>query len=575
MPDLFYDEFAEEQYVYGSDSFNRADSASSLGALDGGEKAGTAYEMTGNAVYGIDTNRARYFSGTGQAVHDYGTPDVELQLTSVVHAAGRLITFRYIDENNNFILYESASADYLIRRIVGGSISTVATFTTTAADNDVLKVVLFGSSIQVFVNGVRQINITDTNHQTATKHGLSLNGTTNRVDAWSCKAIVPNPAKWTKVDTESKFSQALGLGSFSGGRASPGYGDPALTSVQSFVRRAGLCAEFDVVSVTATSANIVFGLSPSASPNTSTGGNQSLLGLLATANIAVMYDGSPSTAAAAFAATTRYKLKVIFGTWDVANRQVSSTGFTAYIQGGSFATIDSGQWTLLGRVALGTNSPLYATYNNRNGGSDLGSVCVYRHPFPMPKVYDSMVRADGAIGSAESGQAYTNVQGTAAITSNEGYFSSDTHADRWEIDSGVGDGIFSLDVKGDVDPAASGLRIPGLTIRGDGSTFLYERLGNDNKVQLYKAEPSLTLLAEAAIAEPSDNTYYTLSALAIGTAVKVFVNGALYVSHTLAGGDATAFPNTKTRVGSRLNKSGSPATAARFKNLLVQSGLGV
>lgn len=181
-----------------------------------------------------------------------------------------------------------------------------------------------------------------------------------------------------------------------------------------------------------------------------------------------------------------------------------------------------------------------------------------------------MRRADGAIGNAETGQAYTNGAGTAAIASNEGYFSTDANGNRVYLDSGVGNGRFSLDLKGEFDVGTSNYRIPALTFRGSGdNTHLYAQIGYNSLLILFKMVAGTPSSLGTVSFVPSDDTYYSLAARAVNDVIQVFVDGVLLLTRTLSAGDYTTFPATNGLVGVRLVKGGTPSVAARFKNLAV------
>ena len=153
-----------------TDSFNRADNASSLGTADTGQ-TWTALAST----WGISSNQA-YNPGAGAnapAVLDSGKSDCTIQVTIATQAGDSGLSFRATDANNFFEVTFSTT-QYQVWKIVAGAFTNLASGTITGANGDVLKVVLSGSTIQIFQNGVQLgTNITDAFNQTATKHGLS------------------------------------------------------------------------------------------------------------------------------------------------------------------------------------------------------------------------------------------------------------------------------------------------------------------------------------------------------------------------------------------------------------------
>lgn len=579
-PFLFEESFNHPQETIASDSFNRDDNAASLGALDGGQLAGTAWVPVGTAVFGINGNAARREAAGGIASIESGVADCEISLTVANIGSGGSavagIAFRYSSAGHWRAFSDLPNNQFTLQKFVAvpTSLTTEGTYAAAPQNGDVIKVVLLGSSIKVFINGIQRISVTDASFSQETRHGLYLgNNNTMRLDDFSVKTIVPSPQKWTKVDTESKISVSDGSLAFSGGKASASETDPVVSQVLGTTRRAGVAL---MVSVTAGAADTQkrFGWNSDGSIPAASDAESQAYVQLTTAGAISVGEGTTARAVGSYTATS-YRFLFVAGHWDVANRQISANGFTVYVQGGSYASIGGTAWTLLWRGTTASAASLFAYIANHSGANSYVFIRVLQRGLQLPKVYDSMVRADGAIGSAESGQAYTNVQGTAAISSNEGYFSTDTNRDTVVLDSGVGDGIFEASIKGDI--GATDKRVPDLIVRGNGSDqYLLVTISGGSLVELYKRATggTYTQLASASFSG-SDDTYYRVTVLAIGAVIRVFVNGALYITHTLTSGNETTFDNSHPYTGLSLVKSGSPSVAARFKNLLVQAGLGV
>lgn len=374
-----------------------------------------------------------------------------------------------------------------------------------------------------------------------------------------------NTGRWTKVDTESKITQASGLLSFSGGKASPAWGDPAVVG-PAVTRRIGV-ALYGRVSKPSAAVFSLMGFADAATPPSSLGNY--IEGAYFRDTVRSLA-GSSAQTLADYSTNTTYEVLVILGSWAVSTRSLSTAGSLLFIRGGAFTT-----WTLLWRDVAVTTTPIYPAIASFNAAPVHDAVRVYQHPFPMPRVYDSMVRANGAIGSAESGQAYTNVNNTATIVSNEGTFPSAANNDIVVIEAGVGDGIASLDVKGDVGP--TDVRLPQLIVRYvDSSNYLRLTLNDaNNALVLQKVDGGSASDLASGATSGSDDTYLNISVQMINSALRAFKDGSLIFTHTLAGGDATKYANTVTKIGVRLRAGGSPTVAARFKNLLFQPGLGV
>jgi hypothetical protein len=86
------------------------------------------------------------------------------------------IAFRFSDANNGFFTEANGGGTTLYRRQAGVNTSIASSAVTqaggTTAANVRHTVILCGSSIQVYMNGVRVCSVTDTFNQTATLHGL-------------------------------------------------------------------------------------------------------------------------------------------------------------------------------------------------------------------------------------------------------------------------------------------------------------------------------------------------------------------------------------------------------------------
>jgi hypothetical protein len=164
-----------------SDSFNRADSSTSLGTADVGG-AWTAFAGT----WGIASNKAYHVStfADGYAAIDSGLADCTVALTlSTVGAGG--ITFRAADATHLWFV-EATTSDSKVYRCDGFGPSLWANLGTSWSNGDVMSVVLLGSSIKVYKNGVQAgSTITDSTYATATKHGLRDYSGSGRYDSFT------------------------------------------------------------------------------------------------------------------------------------------------------------------------------------------------------------------------------------------------------------------------------------------------------------------------------------------------------------------------------------------------------
>lgn len=204
----------------------------------------------------------------------------------------------------------------------------------------------------------------------------------------------------------------------------------------------------------------------------------------------------------------------------------------------------------------------------------------------MLGLYESCVRSD----TADLTGAYTTsgfpyffsfsggVASTWGITTNQLYSVTNTNNNMCGFLVGYKNHKTTLSIKG--THGATNYSILALVTR------LYSN--SDNELQTYIQNGTLvlnkrssgvtTLLASAAVSI-SDNVYYTLAANCQDNVIKVYVNGTLYITYTLTGGDSTTWnkdiPLTEhpglspTAVAVRLLKGGSPANDARCNSFKV------
>ena len=156
-----------------SDSFTRADSATSLGTADTGQ---TWSAITG--TWGIASNQA-YNPGAdtnAMALVDAGVSDCTVRLKMAARGSSSGMFLRATDASNWIAFVNGSSTVMSLIKSVAGTVSTVVNITTTVAlTNDVYQAVLKGTTITLFLNGA-QIGTpqTVTEHATATKFGIGL-----------------------------------------------------------------------------------------------------------------------------------------------------------------------------------------------------------------------------------------------------------------------------------------------------------------------------------------------------------------------------------------------------------------
>jgi len=161
----------------GSDTFDRADNG--FGNIDGGEKSGAAWAaLAGTWV--IDTNRGgATTAGQSVIVVDLGECDGEVYVTVETASDDGGLVARAVDNNNYLVLAFNATGDTVKLWKQVATVWTALTgdlAVTDGVDNgSVIKLILRGSTIVIVVDDVWIGSAVETDHQTATKHGVQEN----------------------------------------------------------------------------------------------------------------------------------------------------------------------------------------------------------------------------------------------------------------------------------------------------------------------------------------------------------------------------------------------------------------
>jgi hypothetical protein len=177
--------FAPLGTVLVHDTFTRADSATTLGntELPGTPWVPLAQGVGTTSTWGILTNRAYMATNTGGALYELavvptGLADVDVQAVVAwgANAGGVFgLALRCKDKDNviSFRLGE-ATDDLIVRKTVGGVSTTIASAAVTINTNTAyrLRVVVVGSLLKAYVNGVLLITVSETDLQSETQHGL-------------------------------------------------------------------------------------------------------------------------------------------------------------------------------------------------------------------------------------------------------------------------------------------------------------------------------------------------------------------------------------------------------------------
>lgn len=181
------------------DTFTRADATINIGSTEVGDKpwqivganvdGSNGYMLIQGGQFGIEgiaSNRVVGYANAGisDGVFSFDTPVASPTFTPRT-------VLRMVDYSNMLYLSTVSGSDHTwaLWRRVGTTETRIATGTTTMTDGDHVDVTLAGSSITVQVNGVTEITVTETAHQTATNFGICL---------WGAPAATPFP-RWDNI----------------------------------------------------------------------------------------------------------------------------------------------------------------------------------------------------------------------------------------------------------------------------------------------------------------------------------------------------------------------------------------
>lgn len=174
--------------------------------------------------------------------------------------------------------------------------------------------------------------------------------------------------------------------------------------------------------------------------------------------------------------------------------------------------------------------------------------------------------------TSTAGSSYTAVAGTWGISSDKLYSVSDANADLLIRDTGVADGIWQARIQGTLNHAST-YRSPALVFRyTDSSNYLAVRLLN-GAVDLRRVSGGSESSLATASVTTADGTDYVLRVMATGARIRVFLDETEVLQHELAGANAKYLGYTSC--GFRLDKGGSPATAARWADYRMRSLVGL
>jgi hypothetical protein len=154
-----------------TDTFNRANSATSLGTPSDGGSAWVA--AVGD--WGINGNAAYCPDGDSPAIAwlESSATNFEVQVTMATYAQFCGLTFSWVDSSNYGRLLLSSAGKYELQIIVGGSeVVNLQWGVLEPVSGDVVKVRRNGSELKGYVNGTERFSTTSTALGSSTKHGL-------------------------------------------------------------------------------------------------------------------------------------------------------------------------------------------------------------------------------------------------------------------------------------------------------------------------------------------------------------------------------------------------------------------
>lgn len=192
-----------------TDTFSEADATNLHGktTTTGGE-----VWTVNNGTLDIQSSKARPTAGAGTswATIDTGFADIDLGITLTYHSDLDGVIFRVLDASNYIRMQVNSTADQVaLIKNVAGSESNIGSWSVAVTPGETadFRVFAVGSRIEVHVNGTLRINVTESAHATATKHGVIGGASTNtRFDTFSVEKVVfgdeldsvPLDPLWTK-----------------------------------------------------------------------------------------------------------------------------------------------------------------------------------------------------------------------------------------------------------------------------------------------------------------------------------------------------------------------------------------
>jgi hypothetical protein len=175
-------------------------------------KTAESYPWTAQSgTWGINTNKAYMVSGASGVATQPLLADGTVQFTfsTIQDACG--MAFRVRDSSNLFtVQYVSAFATYNVNKWVGGAATNLGNTGLSGTSGDIVKVVLSGSSIGVYLNAALVLSVTDSAFDTETDHGFYCGAAAGvaRFDDFSFVGSIP-----TVTDAFTRANSTTTLGS--------------------------------------------------------------------------------------------------------------------------------------------------------------------------------------------------------------------------------------------------------------------------------------------------------------------------------------------------------------------------
>ncbi|MFZ7942561.1 hypothetical protein [Neobacillus sp. 19] len=140
-----------------------------MGVADSGQ----AWQNTVGG-FGIQNNEAYRVSGSNTVASiDAGRSDnIAISAKMAANSSGQRIIFRIADSSNYLFAQQQGTTLRIYKNVSAASTQLASITVDTLQIGDLLKVVLSGSQIDVYRNGVKSLSTNDNFNQSFTKHGF-------------------------------------------------------------------------------------------------------------------------------------------------------------------------------------------------------------------------------------------------------------------------------------------------------------------------------------------------------------------------------------------------------------------